>query len=209
MLDFDGVIVDSARLKTAAYLSLFPSETESVRDKIRCYCEYHGGVPRSEKIRHIEEQILGRAIAKEHLEFLCATFAEKVLKQVLDAPWIAGAHDFLEAHYSDYLLFIVSWTPHDEMINICDRRGITHYFSAIGGSPIPKNQWINHFLMEHNLSPDEAVFVGDSITDFDAAIKAGIRFIGVGERNSGLLPVQSEIIDNLSELEDRLLSPTK
>lgn len=200
MLDFDGVIADTARLKTTAYLALYPTEPDTVREQIRAYCDYQGGVPRRDKIRHIEQHILHHSLSEQRLGALCDQFTHEVFEQVVAAPYIPGAREFIERYHRSCLLFVISGTPQEEMSEVCRQRGISCYFAFVAGSPTSKTAWVSRFLHEYRLTPQETVFVGDSINDFDAARQTGVRFIGVGNRSAGLLPPEVELISTLLEL---------
>lgn len=203
MFDFDGVILDSAGLKNEAYATLLSDRPPEVVRRIREYSHRNGGVTRRDRFRHIFAEILGEPLPPHELGRLCAAFEEAVLDRVLAAPEITGARAFLERHHRERALFLISGTPLDELLMICRRRGYADFFRGIGGAPARKPEWIRRFLEEHALAPGEVVFVGDAITDLDAARECGLRFVGVGAGLAGA-GEGLELIADLTELGARL-----
>ena len=59
LFDFDGVILESADIKTAAYRALFKGEDSN---KVEEFIDYHiqnAGISRFVKVRYFYEKILG------------------------------------------------------------------------------------------------------------------------------------------------------
>jgi len=83
-----------------------------------------------------------------------------------------------------YKLFVVSGTPQDEIRQIVKRRKIDKYFAGVFGSPETKTDLINSILKSESYYPQEAIFIGDSINDLEAAANTGTRFIArITEKN--------------------------
>lgn len=199
-LDFDGVILDTAKLKTEAYLRLYPRLEPQTATRVRQYCNAHGGVPRSQKLQHIQSEILGEPVSLTRLAELCDAFAKTVADQVMTAPFISGAKEFLEANHHKFFLFIISGTPHSELNEICQTRGLSQFFAGIAGSPPCKEVSIRQLMAEYRLNPTEALMVGDSFTDWTAARDTGLTFVGVGDAAANFLPHGTDIIPDLRRL---------
>lgn len=204
--DFDGVIVDSATLKVDAFLDLYAGRDARQLEEIRRYCDYHGGMSRQRKIEHIQNNILAEPLSQGERDALAEKFRDLVLENVLNAPAVAGALEFLGAHSREFTCFIVSGTPHDEINTICETRGFSAHFKAVGGSPTEKAVWIDRFVRESGAEPLEAVMIGDAPTDYDAATETGVHFIGVGKRPESLLPDTEALMPDLTGLMDRIRS---
>src|SRR5262245_2709018 len=63
--------------------------------------------------------------------------------------------------------------------------GLDRFFElAVGAHDVPRPKphpdMIEHCLAHFRLPPTQAVYVGDSETDHEAALAAGVRFVGVG-----------------------------
>jgi phosphoglycolate phosphatase-like HAD superfamily hydrolase len=52
-------------------------------------------------------------------------------------------------------------------------------FDEILGSPVRKPVHIRDLLNKYQLSPNGCVFVGDALTDYNAAVETGLHFIGI------------------------------
>ena len=63
------------------------------------------------------------------------------------------------------------------MKNILKLKKIIRYFTGVYGSPALKNKHVRVICAQYNLKSDELLFIGDSITDLEAAAGYGIKFI--------------------------------
>ena len=100
-----------------------------------------------------------------------------MVDEVVAAPWVAGAREFLSQNERQYNFFIVSGTPEEELDEIVQRRGMAHYFDSVRGSPKDKVTLLAEIMEEYNLKPGNMVFVGDAETDWNAAQKLGLPFL--------------------------------
>jgi HAD superfamily hydrolase (TIGR01549 family) len=172
------VLVESVDTKTRAFASLYAEHGPAVAERVVAFHLRHGGLSRYEKFRYGHEVVLGRPLPASESERLAARFAERVVDAVIAAPWVAGAREFVEAHWRELPLFIVSGTPQDELRAIAERRGMARYFGEVLGSPAKKEELLRGLLARHRLAPERTLMVGDSITDYDAASAAGLAFLG-------------------------------
>ncbi len=146
-------------------------------DEIVQYHRAHEGVSRYRKFRHIYENILGAEYTEAAGKKLGEEFSALVYEKVLDAPFVKGASAFLERHHAEYLMFIASGTPAEELADIVRARGIARYFRGVYGSPTLKSGALRDIMERHALSGEEVVFVGDAAADRDAARDTGVHFI--------------------------------
>jgi phosphoglycolate phosphatase len=175
--DFDGVLLESVDVKTQAFRMLFSSEQPENLAKIIDYHLRNGGISRFEKFRTIYQDILKRSLKESEFERLCERFAQLVVDEVVAAPWVPGAQEFLDGHRERYQLFVVSATPDAEIKEIVSRKGIQNYFSAVLGSPRKKAELLKELLETFHFKTDELVYVGDAINDWHAARHVGVSFI--------------------------------
>ena len=97
MLDFDGVILESAGIKTNAFRRLFsgyPAHVEAI-------VNYHvrsGGVSRYRKFRHIFENILKLSLSDAHMTELGHRFSTLIWEEMERAPFVPGAVAFLQRY---------------------------------------------------------------------------------------------------------------
>lgn len=200
-LDFDGVIVESADIKTAAFRAMYQEYGPAVVEQAVAHHTANGGISRRKKIRHCHRTLLGVALADDDLDALCRTFSGLVEDAVVDAPLVAGAAAFLDAHHHRLPLFVVSGTPEVELLRIVARRDLGRYFAGVHGSPREKPPIIDGILAERRISPDRTLFIGDARTDHDAAAVCGVPFIGrVGEGAASPFPATTRIVRDLDGL---------
>lgn len=173
VFDFDGVVLESADIKTNAFRRLFDGHPAAV-----AYHLEHQGVSRYEKFRHITTEILGETYTDEDERRLGARFSELVLDEVLACPFVPGAQALLERRASELPLFVASGTPEGELRMIASARGVADWFTGIYGTPPTKGEIIGRVLDETALAPDDVVMIGDARTDLEGAQTAGVPFIG-------------------------------
>ena len=200
VFDFDGTICDSARIKDEAFRVLYLDEMgEAFADLVLEYHLENAGVSRFDKIRHIEEQMIGRTSSERRLAEVAERFGLMVEDRVVSAPLIAGAQEFVESPMNSVVLTVASATPTKELQRIVYRRGLTHYFAAVEGSPETKGDIVRSYLERFEVDARRAVMVGDQMSDYRAAVEAGVAFVGVGD-NSPLLENTVALIADLTEL---------
>lgn len=201
IFDFDGVLVESVNIKTEAFAKLFESEGAEAVKAIVSYHLAHGGVSRFEKFRYMYREVLKRPLSDVEFNSLCNQFEELVLDGVISAPEVEGASKCLEELYGKVKLSIVSGTPQDEIRLITKVRGIEHYFDGIYGAPETKTELVEKVLSKAGAKPEETVFIGDAMTDYNAAVETGIGFIARRTPEAGKLweDMKAKVIDNMTD----------
>jgi len=203
MFDFDGVLVESAEIKTDAFRGLFSKQLDKV-DEIVAYHERNMGISRYIKFQYIYENILNIPYYEDVGKELGARFSEIVLDKIKKAPLVNGAKEFLENNHQDYLLFIASGTPQDELDNIVSSKKLAKYFKGIFGSPMTKQKSIEMVKSKYNLKDDEIVFIGDAESDREAAFSTGIHFV-LRHNLRNRLEENGYNIKDLSQLEETIM----
>ena len=177
IFDFDGVIVESMDIKTRAFVYLFKDYPEDIIKRVVQLHLDNGGMSRFEKFRIIYRIFLNKELSKGEEKRLSEKFSDFCYIEIIKCPYVAGAKEFLENNYQDYMFFIVSGTPHDEINHIVKERGLQKYFKGVYGTPMTKGELIKRIMHKYNLKINEAIFIGDSPTDYIGAKAAGIKFI--------------------------------
>ncbi|HBH97434.1 MAG TPA: HAD family hydrolase [Candidatus Omnitrophica bacterium] len=178
VFDFDGVLVESAVIKTEAFHALFALEGPAVVDQVVAYHLAHEGVSRVEKFRYSYAHILHRPLDDQALRALCDRFQRLVMERIVQTSWVVGATEALEwLRRRKIGAFVVSGTPHEELCTILERRSATQRFLGIYGSPPAKPERLASLLSRHGLRGTDVLMVGDAITDYEAAHAAGMRFV--------------------------------
>ncbi len=178
IFDFDGVLVESAAIKTKAYAELFKEYGHDMVEQIAQYVLVQGGLSRFEHFRYIYKEILKKPLSEEEEIQLADRFSQLVERAVIAAPWVPGVIEFLTAYAGDIDYYVASGTPEEELLRIIEARKIAHYFKGIHGAPKTKASIITNILAESNMQAEEVTMIGDTMTDYEGAMSAGIPFIG-------------------------------
>lgn len=164
--DFDGVLVESAEIKTVAFRALYQDSTEAVQDAVVAHHLAHEGISRLEKIRYCHREFLGIDLNDDALGQLAGRYSALVKDAVVDCEGVPGALDFLRVENGKRPIFVVSGTPEPELRDIIERRGMQDYFTAVHGSPRHKGPIITDLLLEYALEGPSCLLVGDAMTDY-------------------------------------------
>ena len=176
VFDFDGVILESVDIKTRAFADLFADWPEHRAEIVRLHLE-NAGVSRFEKFERIHRDILGVPLDDGDLERLGEAFSQLVLDEILRCEFVAGAEDLVARLSTEYPLFIASATPEEEIRSIVRDRGLERRFAGVYGSPALKSEILERIAAEHRFRPEELVFVGDALSDYEGARSAGVPFV--------------------------------
>ncbi len=205
VLDFDGVILESNDLKTAAFDAVFSRFPEH-QAAMMAFHHAHVAESRYVKFRHLATAHLGRPADDPIVEELVTGFSTEMQARLARCPMVAGADAFLDRVRGRLPLYLASMTPAAELDDLLALRGLRATFTGVYGCPPwPKEQALNEIVAVHGR--DGLLFIGDSAGDQRAAARTGIEFIG---RDSGLpfdepLPRSyPNMVELLSAIDERL-----
>ena len=210
IFDFDGVILESAEIKTEAFRELFSIYPEHV-DRIVQYHINNIGISRWTKFDYIYSNYLKKELTCEEKEFLGESFSGLVVEKVKACPFVPGALEFLKEYHSRLGLYVVSATPSFELSEILDFRGLSGYFRKAYGSPGGKADAAKDILANEGIDSDAVILVGDSLADYDAAVEVGVLFVGrvnSAQAYNPFLRKGVHIITNLLELR-QFINPSR
>lgn len=183
ILDFDGVVVESNEIKTAAFdaiFSRFPGQHAAMMD----FHRRNVAVSRAAKFRFLACELLGRSASDPIVEELSAEFSSRVSDAIARCPLVRGAHEFLTEFAGTVPLYLASVTPEPELREILRARRLDRYFvDVFGEPPTPKTAAVRAVLKRERLRARRALLVGDSPGDLEVARSTGVQFLG---RDSGL-----------------------
>ena len=181
IFDFDGVLVDSIKIKTDAFAELYSHLPKREISEIKAYHIKNGGMSRYEKIKFFEKKINGTDISELELKKISNLFSNITVNKVISAPEITGAIDFIDLCLSKGKICAVnSATPEFEIRRIVESRGWVKKFCIVLGSPNSKEENIDTILNLTNIAKKESIFFGDADSDLKAAKQKDIDFVGVG-----------------------------
>ena len=203
IFDFDGVIVESVNIKSTAFAEMYKAHGGDVVDKVLAHHLANGGMSRFEKLKFYHTEYLRLNLGRNELAELADRFSNLVIDKVIAAPYVLGAYEFLSKYYHIYDFYISTGTPEAEIIRILKEKQIAVFFKGVYGSPEKKSDHVRRILRNGEYQKNEVIFVGDSLTDRDAARKNNISFIARVEGKNGKLRTEKltiSDIENLSEL---------
>ncbi len=178
--DFDGVILDSVHVKTRTFAAMFCQYGPEVEQAVVDYHLAHGGVSRFKKFEHYYNNILGKPVTPKELQTLGEQFSSLALQGVLDSPYIPGALETLRALKEHGIpCFVASGTPDDEIKLIVEKKDLSQYFLEVHGSPRKKEEIVQDVLERYGYDPGQCLFIGDAMTDYEAAQKCRTQFLGI------------------------------
>ena len=174
VFDFDGTLCDSADIKTNAFYELYLDERGAdFAGEVHAYHLANAGVSRYDKIRHIEQEFIGRSPSDERVNEIADRFSKLVEDAVVAAPLFDGVLEYLSSDRPDIPNAVASATPTAELQRIATRKGISHFFDAIEGSPRSKSVILSGFAARYDVVPTQIVMVGDQPSDAQGAHGAG------------------------------------
>jgi phosphoglycolate phosphatase-like HAD superfamily hydrolase len=177
VFDFDGVILESANVKTEAFVELYAVHGAEVQEHVRTHHLANLGISRFKKFDWIARNVLQSSLTPEESAALGEQFSALALARVLAAPFVPGAHESLVALAKSYPLFVASGTPQEELDAIVDHRGLRPYFREVHGTPSEKPAILNDLLARLSLQRDQVLFIGDGMSDYKAAFAVGVEFL--------------------------------
>ena len=176
--DFDGVLAESNEVKIEAFRRLYePYGQDVVTEVIERHVQQEG-VSRVVKLESFHRDLLGIELDEGGLADLAQTFSDLVEDAVVACHAVPGAIAALDVWAAHCPLFVVSGTPQDELRRIIGRRGMEGYFQTVYGSPRKKPDIVGEKLGDLGVDAARALFVGDSLTDYDCARDVGTHFLG-------------------------------
>lgn len=175
IFDFDGVIKDSVKVKSEAFVQLYASESKEFQRKVEEYHLANGGVSRYVKFK-VWNEWLGRSTSKEAIDELAKNFAQLVIDNVVASPFVNGAIEALNLANENALTFLATGTPDDEINLILSQLRLLELFCEVHGSSRKKTIIVNDILQRFDLNPSDVLFIGDAQTDYKAALENGLDF---------------------------------
>ena len=176
--DCDGVLLDSNRIKSegmsevAAYFS-----PNMVGDFVQ-YHQKNAGVSRFVKFDYFFSTMLERKDYRQDFDMAVRLFADYCFEKMMICDLSPGLVKWLRALPLDSKKYIISGGLQSELHEIFRLRNLDSYFDGIYGSPMSKEENLSH--VDQSLSPKRpALFVGDSLHDYEVAKKFSFDFIFV------------------------------
>ena len=161
VFDFDGVILNSHKVKTDAFYEIFKLYGKNVANETKKFHEKNIGKSRFLKFKFILKKILNKNITKSELANLDKNFdifVQKKIKTLVPSKYLLK---FLKGQKNNNNLYISTGTPQNKIIEILKEKNLLSYFKKIYGSPSSKISHIN----EIKKSNKNVLFIGDTLED--------------------------------------------
>lgn len=179
VLDFDGTLVDSNRIKRQGFLN-FARADKSGETRMKWILEKISGDRTSILSAYLQERD-GRVHRDNELSNALKSYKEMVDEAVVNAPEMFGASEFLSKMRDvGFRLVLSSATPEKNLLDIISRRGWLDRFDLVSGSPKEKINTLKSLIWSETGAAQLTV-VGDGEDDKKSAEQIGCRFFPVGE----------------------------
>jgi phosphoglycolate phosphatase-like HAD superfamily hydrolase len=201
VFDFDGVLVDSNRIKRDAYRQVLQHRGASSELLEACLAS-HPEADRTEIITALLHQLSQSGAAPDDAEVAryVGDYGAVCLAEVSVCPEVTGASATLEALGADYPLYINSATPEEPLKQIVAVRGWSRRFRGVMGRPYSKSENFARILTAEQIPAEAMLFVGDRQPDRAAAQACGCVFVGVRSDESDFSEPGPLLIDTLEGL---------
>jgi phosphoglycolate phosphatase-like HAD superfamily hydrolase len=207
ILDFDGVVIESNKIKMLAFEKLFGQFPEYKEVMMQFHYD-NVSASRIEKFNHLAG-LMDRESDTELKVEMATKFSQYVLQDILTAPLVKGAERFLKMVKGRMPLYLVSVTPANELNYILKKRDLLHWFDRVYGCP-PwiKTNAIRDILSQNSIIPKNGLLIGDSAGDQRAALEVGVQFIA---RDSGLKfdKIPPLLFSDFNEISDHIFKILK
>ncbi len=182
--DFDGVIVDSNKVRDLGFKEIFKNFDKDLVDDLIAFHRKNGGLSRYVKIRYFFEELLEREVTEEGVLEYAQKFSVLMRRELTNSKYlILDSVDFIKCNHHLYNFHIVSGSDQEELRYLVKELGIDKYFISINGSPIAKTDLVIKVLKENNYDKKHVCLIGDSFNDYEAAQSVKIKFFGYNNDN--------------------------
>ncbi|HRV55161.1 MAG: HAD family hydrolase [Mangrovimonas sp.] len=193
--DFDGVILDSMKVRDYGFEKIFEKFSPEKVQKLIQYHRENGGLSRYVKIKYFFNEILGQDISESMVNQYANAFS-LIMRRELTNPdnLIDETVKFIKNNYTKFNFHIVSGSDQDELRFLCEELNLSHFFLSIHGSPTPKTQLVGDIMRQKEYNLSTSCLIGDSKNDYDAAQSNGIAFYGYNNekiKDLGVLYIQT------------------
>ena len=185
IFDFDGVVLDSNRLKTDAFGRVLADAGYSA-GAVEAFLAYQArnfGRSRYLLFDDFLREFAGDEPGERDRDRLLAAFGRACVDGYGDVAETEGVRDLLDGlRRCGARLFVASGSDQEELRGVVAARGLADYFDDVLGSPMRKTDCVRAILQglgEQETVARAAWFVGDAVADLQAAEDHGVAFVYV------------------------------
>lgn len=193
ILDFDGIVADSNKLKKDILFSILNTIDGYQEKKFIEYYNKNKGLPRRDLISYALKNCTTYSNTSI-LNDLEEKYKKMLLKNQQSIKPIEEVVSFCLSAKKQYKMFIVSNAQEQEIKTWLEKQPIANCFSSIYGHPVTKTYAIQDIIKTENCHKENIVFIGDSREDFYAAEATGVLFF---MKQSDEIPFQHSMKQNI------------
>ena len=178
IFDCDGVILNSNKIKSAAFYETASIFSQEIANKFLNYHILNGGISRYLKFNYLLESLVENNINKITITQLLDNYSNNIKSKLLSSEVSNGLLDLRKIYHNNNWI-VVSGGDQMELRELFHVKNISHLFDkGIYGSPRNKIEIIKYQL-EYNKIQTPALFFGDSKYDFEVSRYYNFDFIFV------------------------------
>ncbi|MFN4329325.1 MAG: HAD family hydrolase [Limnobacter sp.] len=170
VFDCDGVLIDANQPKVDAFVKAMP---EGVSDEQRTLFAQtmarNFGKSRQWLLDTFAEICPAHA-SEDNIAGLLSRYSALVSSGYLQWAATEGSEAFIANAASTKTLYVASGSNQEELRQVFDKRGLRQYFADVLGGPVSKHENLRSII---DKAEQPALFVGDSIIDYESAQKCG------------------------------------
>lgn len=201
IFDFDGVILDSNKIKSSVFLDVLKNYPEDSLKRFEEYNNLNGGVPRDEKFFYFFRVIMKMSAeeVKVRLKESLKNFSDLLYSKLLTADFVPGVKDLLSRLKNKNKLILI-WTGglEKEVQKLLFDRKINNYFNGLYGAPGAKKMSMDRICRDYMLSKEKTIVIGDSLVDYEVALEKEFSFLFISGYTAAALICEYSVEDFLS-----------
>ncbi|MDO8594519.1 MAG: HAD hydrolase-like protein [bacterium] len=212
VFDFDNVITlqsdgtGSDEVKDAMWPKVFGADWERIKDEFPLFIKHWSGGKgsRFEIVRDALNHLGFRGDLQKEVEKLCEDFNRLVQEGIVEMGVLSETHQFLEKLSKRFPLFVNSATPTGAMSQTLEKLHLRHLFTNVYGQEEGKAQSLRRAMKEvGEIDYKKILFVGDALTDYEAAQAVGTQFVGIATKRNGWIDGKEPfpVVTTISELQ--------
>jgi phosphoglycolate phosphatase-like HAD superfamily hydrolase len=180
VFDCDGVLLNSNFIKTKAFHAVGLQYGIAAADSLVEYHVKNGGISRYKKFEYFVNNILDKEPKRIEIDRLLKEFGDIVCRELMRCQMVEGLID-LKSQTRDGKWMVVSGGDQKELRSIFKSRNIKDLFDGgVFGSPDSKKEILAREISLGNILKP-AVFLGDTMHDYEVAISFEFDFIFIFE----------------------------
>lgn len=154
----------------------------------------------------IADNLFGNIDAKLKADLLdkCCHYEHQYLSENTKDLSYEGMKETMSELAKNHRLFIVSNCQNGYIELVMEKNGLTDIiddFECFGRTGLQKDENITLVMERNQLSPDETVYIGDTMGDYTATKKAGLPFV-FARFGFGDVPTPDYVVDSFAEIKN-------